>query len=72
MGASASSRSKLTAPAFERARLGAAAHRRFDERFTEDAVKGVVGLQDSCHAAGFDWRRATSAIRDMYRRVLGA
>jgi len=34
---------RLAADAGLRARLGAAAHRRFHERFTEDAVKGVVG-----------------------------
>jgi glycosyltransferase involved in cell wall biosynthesis len=43
IGAAATAVARLASDAGLRARLGAAAHRRFRERFTEDAVKGVVG-----------------------------
>ncbi|HLN08294.1 MAG TPA: glycosyltransferase [Xanthobacteraceae bacterium] len=41
--AAASAVARLAGDAGLRARLGAAARRRFEERFTEDAVRGVVG-----------------------------
>ena len=41
--AAAASLARLAADPGLRGRLGAAAHRRFRERFTEEAVKGVLG-----------------------------